>query len=64
MKTLLLTLQQTTKDKATPQARKSIRISNFFACLLFTLALVLMIDSFGQGITGLITGDVIDASAP
>ncbi len=62
MKTLLLTLKQPTKEKVAPQVRRAIRISTFFASLLFTLALVLTPHSFGQGITGSITGDVTDAS--
>lgn len=63
MKTLLLTLKkQTTKEKGISQARRSIWISTLVSSLLFTLALVLTPDSFGQGITGSITGGVTDVS--
>jgi hypothetical protein len=42
--------------------RRAIRTSTFFASLLFTVALMLASDSFGQGITGSFTGDVTEAS--
>src|ERR1700722_7984577 len=63
MKILLFTLnKQTTKENGMPQTRRSMWISTLLASLLFTLAWVLTPNSFGQGITGSITGDVTDAS--
>jgi hypothetical protein len=62
MKTLLLLLKQSAKEKALPQTRRPIRISTSFLCLLFALALVLAPAALAQGITGSITGNVTDAS--
>ncbi len=63
MKTLLLTLRkQAIKERGKPQARRVTWTSALFAGLLFALTLVMTPDSFGQGITGSITGDVTDAS--
>lgn len=61
MRILLSMLRQTTKRRVS-QAKKCVWISTSFASMLFTLAFVLTPDSFGQGTTGSINGNVIDPS--
>ena len=61
MKTLLEMPKQTIKKGIAP-AKASIWRSALFVTLLFTLAPGLEPSSFGQGITGSITGTVTDAS--
>jgi hypothetical protein len=61
MKTLLEMPKQTTKKGIAP-AKRSIWCSALFVTLLLTLAPGLEPSSFGQGITGSISGTVTDAS--
>ena len=62
MKILLSTLHQATKEKRMPRARTSAWFSSLLALLTFMLALMAPANSFAQGITGSIAGEVTDAS--
>src|ERR1700761_7442999 len=62
MKALFLEMPEQNIETGGRSATRSIWRSALLSCCMFALALMLMPISFGQGITGSITGTVTDAS--
>ena len=62
MKALLLEMPEQIIETGILSAKMSIWRSALLGCFMFALALMLVPTSFGQGITGSITGTVTDSS--